>query len=87
MLQLIHLLVLGCLVSTSLHPELLRDGVEPGSSLNTDGMMVYENEDYNKHSEEVVIQYDSSNSNSTMKMQKGTTYMIYSLSLVSPAYQ
>jgi hypothetical protein len=60
-------------VSTSLHPELLRDSVQPGSSMNTDGIVVYETEsaDLKKDDQEVIIQYETPSFNSTTKLRKG----------------
>lgn len=80
---LIHLLVLGCLVSTSLHPELLRDSVQPGSSMNTDGIVVYETDsvDMNKDDKEVIIQYETPSFNTSAKLRKENLCLFFALVL------
>ncbi|KAL4236441.1 Lysosomal-associated transmembrane protein 4B [Mactra antiquata] len=78
---MVHLIVLGFLVSTSLHPELLRDSIQPGSSMDSDGIIVYENEDGGKDGQEVVIQYDVPSTNTTMKMRKENMCLFFALVL------
>lgn len=40
---IVHVFVIGCLIMSSLHPELLRDGMEPGTSMESDGILVVDN--------------------------------------------
>lgn len=70
-------------MSTSLHPELLRDSVQPGSSMNTDGIVVYETEsaDLKKDDQEVIIQYETPSFNSTTKLRKENLCLFFALVL------
>lgn len=79
---MIHLTVLGCLVVASLHPELLRDSVQPGSSMNTDGIIVYESNNADsekKDDQEVIIQYETPSINSPEKIRKENLCMFFAL--------
>lgn len=73
----VHLLVLGCLITTSIHPELLQDSTESAGTAD----VVFG--DDNKDGKEVIIHYDTTSDNvsTTLKMRKENICLFFALVL------
>ena len=78
LLQMIHILVLGCLITSSFHPELLKN--EAGKKMDSDGILLLEKDDGKRETSGPVleIQYETPSSSQMYgRVRKGKSYIIH----------
>lgn len=81
----VHLLVIGFLIVSSIHPEVLRNGLEPGTSMEMDGIHVItpEKNEMNEFKESPAIIYETPNATAYRQWRKEDMCLAFVLTLCS----